>query len=845
MSFSRFLSTLTHKEGESSLQNPLDAELYQGEYYLDRKREMTMRLRPNLKLIEGFNSTKVSPGSRGFIREGFTQEVGRDGAGEAPTDNEFGGGGAGETPSDSEELSALEDKFNSLLSKYGTTHKSYMQNVNRFIGKQNSMYADKNIRTTESDPKIYYVNKYGVARQYTSVKAYTDRDHTCAGNFQNVSFGENDFRAQGLTLGPPMSEGEPCGLEGENVELAQLSGHDHGHPCGSGGECGSGICSPGGCTKPIPHPDPKPRPRPHPIPPHPPRPPHKVYPPWKPWPLPPPYGPTPPPYWPPDYPWPPDKPPDKPRHHKWYPYPYPDCKGDDCNTHHDDHHHWKPDPNKPNCCNYTPGGSAPPIEYCGKFVKTLDCDAEGEVDWSYMDTQTKSKDNDCGLMVTTNMSGYCECADGTIKARVKCGHPPFTCEMACAPGGETNGPNGGPVWEPYTECLTYEGGAGPEKSPLLCLKPNDGSCWLPEFGPVIDGEQRAGLATCEQLNDDVRQEYGGAYLIYNHSFPHKIADSCDGQGSVCGTPGEVCPWGVAGAAETSFDNGPDFARNYKCCDIRGSGGWQWQKIDAATDDCPDYDETTVPCGCDWTMYAGDSRPTTALTRFNATFGNSVTGVWGQPYKWCAHAIDQKSCEGKIAGSNCRFNTKKNCVATGTVPGRESPQACKARSYALVKTGVKGNYGRTDVGNCVNTGDLLATRKGTLGELTELCDQWPGCRFVDFSYTSGAGGPYGMLYPQCTVDTQNQTRQVYDSGHRQVACYPNVLPGGQINGQPDPGHAFQPTNAPFPSASGGKGKCHKGSSCPHMYGYDSKATQEAKCAAACCTFTDHWYGNDCS
>ena len=840
MSFSQFLSTLTHGKDAPPLHNPLNAELYQGEYYLDRKREMTMRLKPNLKLIEAYNSPKLSQSSRGYVsrnvREGFSQNdyVGGGGSGEPPPDDNLGGGGAGEPPSDDEgELGALEDKFNTLLSKYGTTYKSYMQNVNRFMGKQNSMYANKNIKTNEGDPKIWYVNKYGVARQYPSLQSYNNRAHSCAGNFMNVSFGESSFRAQGLSIGPPMNPGEPCGLEGQNVELKQLSGHDHGSPCGSGGECGSGICSPGGCTKPIPNPPwpgPGPPPPPGPGPPKqwpPDRPPPHHYPPYKPWPPEGPYGPNRPPYWPPDHDWPPTPPP-----------PGPSCEGDntDCtNT----------DPNVLNCCAYTPGGSAPPIEYCGKFVATLGCDAEGEVDWEYMDKQANSKDNDCGLMVSTNESGYCECADGTIKARVNCGHPSFTCEMACAPGGDSNGPGGGPVWEPYKECMTYEGGAGPEKSPLLCLKPSDGSCWLPDFGPVVDGQQRAGLASCSQLNDHIEQEYGGAQLIKNFSFPHRIADSCDGQGSVCGTPGEVCPWGVTGAAETSFGSGPDFARNYKCCDIRGQNGWQWQKIGAPTDDCPDYDETVTPCGCDWTMYAGDSRPTTALTRFNATFGNSKTGVWGQPFKWCAHAVDRKSCEGKIAGSNCRYNVKKNCVSTATTPGRESPQACKARSYALVKTGVKGNYGRTDVGNCVNTGDLLATRKGTLGELTELCDQWPGCRFVDFSYTSGAGGPYGMLYPQCTVDTQNQTRQVYDSGQRQAACYPNVLPGGQIDGQPDPGHPFTPTNAPFPSAAGGKGKCHKGSSCPHMYGYDSKATQESKCAAACCTFTDHWYGNDCS
>jgi hypothetical protein len=482
----------------------------------------------------------------------------------------------------------------------------------------------------------------------------------------------------------------------------------------------------------------------------------------------------------------------------------------------------------------------------------MKCNWDGDIDWDYMDTQQKSADHDCGLMVDTNMSGYCECADGTITARVNCGHPQYTCEEACAPSGKTSGPGGGPVWEPYKTCATYQGGAEAGQTPLLCLKPSDGSCWTPSFGGVVDGRTRAGLAECNQLDDEPGEYSGyGAYLIKNTSFPHTIAGSCGGQGSACSIPGEVCPWGVTGASETSFGDGPDLARNYKCCDIRGQHGWMWQKIENPTDECPQFDETVTPCGCNWTMDAGDSNPKTALQRFDSPFGEGYNGYgqalggWGAPYKWCSSAVDEKQCEGGIPGSNCRYNEKKHCVSTITAPGQYSPQACRSRSYKLVRTGVKGKYGRTDVGECVNTKDVLAVRKGTLGELTDICDKWPGCQYVDYSYTSGQGGPFGRLMPKCTVGTQNATRQVYDGQSPQEPCYPNVLPGGQEDGMPQGGVPFTPTNGPYPSVGGGGGgACHKGTSCPHMFGHDSKAVQMQKCKAACCTFTDHWYGNVC-
>ena len=927
MGFSKFLTSLTkNREEVNNRSQPINAELQQGTYYLDRRRQMSMKLKPNLKLIEAFTSEPPTTGSDGG---GLPPTMpGSDGGGLPPTmpgsdggglpPPTLGGGGAGRPPTmpgsggggiyptggrsskkpavvisadddddkdDSAELSALEDKFNGLLSQYGTSYKNYMESVNRFMGKQKSEWQGKNIATTEAgQDKIWYVNKYGVARQYPSMKAYNNRPPSCAGTFIRVSFTSNDFSDQGLELGPEMHDGEPCGLEGQNVKLAQLSGADAGSPCGSGGDCVSGICSPGGCStgggtfviKPPSniHGVPTPngggggggnnnngwRPGPH----------HA--------------GPGTPSY-PPDgynggggggggtggcggteFGCCPDGQTSKSsasdsctgggggggggggKNIPGVPTPGPNNGGggggggggsDNGNP-------------SANCCAFSPGGAAPPVQYCGKFIKTLKCNWDGDIDWDYMDKQQSSADHDCGMMVDTNMSGYCECADGTIKARVNCGHPKFTCEEACAPGGEHSGPGGGPVWQPYQRCESYEGGAEPMETPLLCLRPSDGSCWKPTFGPVIGGRQRAGLAECNQ-HDDVPGEYSGygAYLIKNDSFPHTLAGSCGGQGSNCDIPGEVCPWGVTGASETSFGDGPDFARNYKCCDIRGKGGWMWQKIGKPTDDCPGYADTVETCGCQWTMDAGDSRPKTALERFDTPFGEGwgsdgvQLGSWGSPYKWCSGAVDQKACEIGIGGSNCRFNEKKHCVSTITAPGKQAPQDCKSRSYKLVRTGVKGNYGRTDVGECVNDGDVLAVRKGTLGELTAYCDNWPGCQYVDFSYTTGAGGPFGRLFPKCTVGTGNATRQVYDGQSPAPPCYPNILPGGQVNDQPAAGVPFTPTSAPYPKpAQSGSGKCHKGTSCPHMYGHDSKATQQAKCAAACCTFTDHWYGNVC-
>ena len=136
MGFSKFLTSLTdNREKVNKQKKPMNAELQQGSYYLDKRRQMSVRMQPNLRLIEAFTSEPPVMGGGGA---GEPPVMGGGGAGEPPVI--AAGGGAGEPPkrpavvvsaddeSDDEgDLNALEAKFQTLLSKYGTTYKTYME----------------------------------------------------------------------------------------------------------------------------------------------------------------------------------------------------------------------------------------------------------------------------------------------------------------------------------------------------------------------------------------------------------------------------------------------------------------------------------------------------------------------------------------------------------------------------------------------------------------------------------------------------------------------------------------------------------------------------------------------
>ena len=92
MGFSKFLTSLTdNREKVNQRSQPMNAELQQGSYYLDKRRQMSMRMKPNLRLIEAFTSEPPPPGAGG----GGVGPPSTWGGG-APAPPRTGGGGGGQ-----------------------------------------------------------------------------------------------------------------------------------------------------------------------------------------------------------------------------------------------------------------------------------------------------------------------------------------------------------------------------------------------------------------------------------------------------------------------------------------------------------------------------------------------------------------------------------------------------------------------------------------------------------------------------------------------------------------------------------------------------------------------------
>ena len=463
-------------------------------------------------------------------------------------------------------------------------------------------------------------------------------------------------------------------------------------------------------------------------------------------------------------------------------------------------------------------GPAPPVNYCESWSYTQDCNPAGTI------TNTI---RDCNVIIPDGVSGFCTCANGQKAAEVNCSHKPFTCEEAC-------GPNATPsIWKLYDDCNSYVGTS--DATPLLCLNPLDGEC-LPPTLPATSTNASDLLASCPQ----------NTKLINNSDFVKKygpIVSSCQVALSrdpgACST-GSVCPMGVEGAARSPLKSGGQWqSQNYKCC------GGEWSPVNIASDVCPDYDDTIVNCGCDWTM---DNSKDQAAKRLSA----DIQTKWGAPYKWCwtpNSLTDKEACEGGLGGSGCILSDKGHCETKVPVIVHDPPPpACKLRSYKMFDP---SGYA------CANTEDKLYEAKGDLGTLTDMCDRWPTCRYVDYSPTTIQGGPYGILYSNCTAQ-ENLHRQIYDAGVEQIPCWPNELPGGGFTLPP----AFKPPTYPCPGtpACTGRGFCDNETdpgTCHCNSGYTGSDCASKKCPNNCngngtcdgttgtCKCSTGYTGNDCS
>lgn len=115
------------------------------------------------------------------------------------------------------ELKELEEKFNKLLAEYAVVYKEYGTQLQRSLQSESNKYNNNTIMTP--DGSGYYVNGFGISRWWSG-DAWNNRSSTCP-PITHVS--TNDIESLGLTKGPNMGIGEPCGYEGSNVQLENIS----------------------------------------------------------------------------------------------------------------------------------------------------------------------------------------------------------------------------------------------------------------------------------------------------------------------------------------------------------------------------------------------------------------------------------------------------------------------------------------------------------------------------------------------------------------------------------------------------------------------------------------------
>lgn len=115
-----------------------------------------------------------------------------------------------------DDISKLEDKFNTLLAKYNTTYKLFSERVidASKIDKEVQQYYGQTI--TSSDGNYVYINDYGFTHKY-STDAWTNNNVSCPPKSTIV---EKSVYNR-LQHGPDIVTGQPCGIAGKNITNAK------------------------------------------------------------------------------------------------------------------------------------------------------------------------------------------------------------------------------------------------------------------------------------------------------------------------------------------------------------------------------------------------------------------------------------------------------------------------------------------------------------------------------------------------------------------------------------------------------------------------------------------------
>lgn len=125
-------------------------------------------------------------------------------------------------------MSDLENSFNTTLTLYKTTYKSYLESLQ----KENELvkqYGGQNIQT--SDGSKYYINRFGYARQYSN-EAWSNKHPSCPPNIQTPP--NVDSIIANMYIGEPMIPNMPCNLEGKVIDNGNASNKQYAYIDGSG-----------------------------------------------------------------------------------------------------------------------------------------------------------------------------------------------------------------------------------------------------------------------------------------------------------------------------------------------------------------------------------------------------------------------------------------------------------------------------------------------------------------------------------------------------------------------------------------------------------------------------------
>lgn len=210
-----FIKTQNNNNNEN-----IDFSLQQGKKYQSKRKEMKSYLEKKYNIVEGFNGNingNQNRNNNNISNLNATSDY-------KPPENELWNKNQQSrftidenVKKELSQLKKLEDEYKNALSKYSRTYRQYMEDVMKFVNKDNAPYNGKNIRLPNG--AIYYITNSGKARWY-SPKAWDNKHNTC--NTEPLSVSKNNIEDLGFQVALPMKENQPCGYEMQNIQVGEI-----------------------------------------------------------------------------------------------------------------------------------------------------------------------------------------------------------------------------------------------------------------------------------------------------------------------------------------------------------------------------------------------------------------------------------------------------------------------------------------------------------------------------------------------------------------------------------------------------------------------------------------------